>query len=141
MNLFVEYDRFCDAFFQKTITSKDFIKFTSQLFKDKLDEYLLELILIVPNIEQQNELYTIWEKDIHSSTNSTTTTTNKSNTSNWTKKNSNNNKIYKCRICQQIMLENDSEEHNSNHSEFNSQFPSLPNSALPIGRGSGRKKR
>ena len=83
MNLFVEYDKFCEAFSQNKITSKDFIKFTTQLFKDKLDEYLLELIVIIPNIEQQNELYSIWEKDIHPSS----VTTTAPNTNNWTKKN------------------------------------------------------
>jgi len=136
MNLFDEYDKFCEAFSQNKITSKDFIKFTTQLFKDKLDEYLLELIVIIPNIEQQNELYSIWEKDIHGSL-----ITAVQNTSNWTKKNANENNIYICRICRQIMFETDTDEHNSYHTEFNTQFPSLPAAAVSIGRGNGNKKK
>jgi len=139
MTLFIEYDKFCEAFSQNKITSKDFIKFTTQLFKDKLDNYLLELIVIIPNIEQQNELYSIWEKDIHPS--SVTTTTTAQNTNNWTTKNIDENKIHKCRICRQIMFESDTDEHNTYHTEFNTQYPSLPPSAVPLGRSSEKKKK
>ena len=134
MTLFSEYDRFCEAFSQNQITSKDFIQFTTQLFKDKLDEYLLELIVIIPNIEQQNELYSIWKKDIHP-----TSTTQ--NTSNWTKKSLDEKNIHICQLCRQIMFESDTDEHNSHHTEFNTQFPSLPAAAVPIGRRSGNKKK
>jgi len=139
MNLFVEYDKFCEAFSQNRIPSKDFIKYTSQLFKDKLDEYLLQLIVIIPNIEQQNELYLIWKNDIHPSSSSSVTQVQ--NTNNWTKKKLDENSIYICRICQQIMFETDTDEHNSHHAEFNTQFPSLPAAAVPIGRGNGKKKK
>ncbi|CAF1088720.1 unnamed protein product [Adineta steineri] len=134
MNLFVEYDKFCNAFAQKEITSDDFIKYTKQLFKDKIDEYLLEFIIIIPNIEQQNELYTIWKNDIHPSS-------TVMNTNNWTQKKFDENNIHICRICKQILLETDIDEHNSNHPEFNTQFPSLPAAALPIGRATGKKKK
>lgn len=138
MNLFMNYDTFCEAFSQNKITSDDFIKFTTELFKDKLEEYLLELIVIMPNIEQQNELYSIWEKNIHSSSVTKTTT---QTTSNWTKKNADGNQIHKCRICRQIMFDTDIDEHNSYHTEFNTQFPSLPAAAVSIGRGGGKKKK
>ena len=135
MNLFSEYDKFCDAFSQEKISTTDFLTYTRQLFKDKLDEYLLELIVIIPNIDQQNELYKVWKTDIHPST------TTKSNSSGWTNKKSDENNIYVCRLCQQIMFDSDSDEHNSFHPEFNIQFPSLPAAALPLGRGSGKKKK
>jgi hypothetical protein len=134
MNLFLEYDKFCEAFSQNKITSKDFIKFTTELFKNKLDEYLLELIVIIPNIEQQNELYSIWENDIHPL--STT-----QNTNNWTRNTLDENNIHKCRICRQIMFQTDTDEHNSYHTEFNTEFPSLPTAAVSIGRNSGKKKK
>ncbi|CAF1634513.1 unnamed protein product [Adineta ricciae] len=135
MNLFSEYDKFCDAFSQEKISTTDFLTYTKQLFKDKLDEYLLELIVIIPNIDQQNELYKIWKTDIHPSS------TAKSNSSGWTNKKSDENNIYVCRLCQQIMFDSDSDEHNSSHPEFNTQFPSLPAAALPLGRASGKKKK
>lgn len=94
MDLFVQFDQFCEAFSQNNITSKDFIKITTQLFKDKLDEYLLELIVVIPNIEQQNELYSIWERDIHPSS----VTATAQNNTNWTNKNSEGNHAHKCRI-------------------------------------------
>jgi hypothetical protein len=130
MTLFTEYDKFCEAFFQNQIKSKDFIKFTTQLFKDKLDEYLLELIVIIPNIEQQNELYSIWKKDIHPTTQN-----------NWAKKTVDEKAIHICHICRQIMFESGIDEHNSYHPEFTTQFPSLPAAALPLGRASGKKKK
>ena len=134
-DLFDQYEQFCEAYAQKKIASQDFIKFTSELFKEKLDEYLLELIVIMPNIEQQNELHSIWERDIHS-----ITTQNKNN---WTTKKMNNeeNHVHKCRICQQIIFESDIDEHNSHHTLFNTQFPSLPPAAISIGRGGGKKKK
>jgi hypothetical protein len=138
MTLLINYDKFCDAFSQNQITSKDFIKFTTQLFNDKLDEYLLELIVIIPNIEQQNELYSIWKNDIHPTS---ATTTIAQNTNNWTTKTLNEKTIHICQICRQIMFESDTDEHNSNHTEFNTQFPSLPTAARPLGRGSGKKKK
>lgn len=131
MDLFVQYDEFCEAFSQNKIGSKDFLKFTGELFKDKLDEYLPELIVIMPNIEQQNELYSIWERDIHS-----TQTKN-----NWTKKNIEENLLQKCHICQQIIFNNDIDEHNSHHTSFNTQFPSLPPAAVSMGRGVSKKKK
>ena len=135
MDLFVQYDQFCEAFSQNKIGSQDFIKFTGELFKDKLDEYLPELIVIIPNIEQQNELYSIWERDIHS----TATTQNKTN---WTKKeNIEDNPLQKCHLCQQVLFENDIDEHNSHHTSFNTQFPSLPPAAVSLGRGGGKKKK
>jgi hypothetical protein len=137
MDLFVQYDQFCEAFSQNKITSQDFIKFNTQLFKDKLDEYLLELIVIIPNIEQQNELYSIWENNIHRSSNTAST----QNVNNWTKKDHTENNVHKCRICQQIIFETDINEHNSYHKEFNTQFPSLPTTAVPVGRTNGKQKK
>ncbi|CAF2332409.1 unnamed protein product [Rotaria sp. Silwood2] len=138
MNLFTEYDTFCEAFSQNKITSKDFITYTTQLFKDKFDDYLPELIVIMPNIEQQNELYSNWKKDIQSTSLSSSAKQNKSN---WTKKTLDEKSIHICRICRQIMFESDVDEHNSYHTEFNSQFPSLPTAAVPIGRGRGKTKK
>jgi hypothetical protein len=133
INLVLQYDQFCEAFSQNKITSKDFIEFTTRLFNDKLDQYLLELIMIIPNIEQQNELYSIWENDLHPSTTQ--------NANNWTKKNHMENNVHKCRICQQIMFETDTIEHNLYHPEFNTQFPSLSTAAIPIGRSNGKKNK
>lgn len=130
MNLFVEYDQFCEAFVENKITTNDFIAYTKQLFKDKMDEYLLDLIVIMPNIDRQNELYSIWKKD-----NASKIPQSKKN---WTKDSDTRN-IHLCRICQQIMFESDVEEHNSNHMEFNTQFPSLPAAAVSLGRGKGKK--
>jgi hypothetical protein len=39
------------------------------------------------------------------------------------------------------MFESDTDEHNSYHTEFNTQFPSLPTSAVPLGRSNGKKKK
>jgi hypothetical protein len=136
MTLFVEYDKFCEAFYQNTISSKDFIKYSTDLFQDKLDEYLLELIFITPNIEQQNELYSIWKKDIHTASSAAS-----QNTNNWTKKTLDEKKVHVCQICRQVMFETEMEEHNSHHTEFNIQFPSLPPAAVSIGRGNGKKKK
>ena len=132
MNLLIEYDRFCEAFYQKTVTTKDFLKFTKELFKDKLNEYLLDLIVLVPNIEQQNELNTLWKTDVQSAPLQTL--------NNWTKKTNDEKTIHACRLCQQITFECDIDEHNSHHTEFNTQFPSLPAATVSIGRASGRKK-
>ncbi|CAF0740473.1 unnamed protein product [Rotaria sordida] len=138
MNLFMEYDKFCEAFSQNKIASKDFLSYTTQLFKDKFDEYLFELIVIMPNIERQNELYSNWKKDNPSTSLSSSVTQNKNN---WTQKNFDEKNIHTCHICQQIMFESDADEHNSYHTEFNTQFPSLPTAAVPIGRGKGKKKK
>ncbi|CAM2700391.1 unnamed protein product [Rotaria socialis] len=136
MNLFIQYDQFCEAFSQNKITSNDFITYTTQLFKDKLDDYLLELIVIMPNIERQNELYSNWKKD-----NDSTVLVATQSKTNWTKKDSNEKNIHLCRVCQQIMFESDIDEHNSNHTEFNTQFPSLPAAAVQLGRGRGKKNK
>lgn len=139
MNLFVEYDKFCEAFSQNDITSKDFLNYTTQLFKDKLDEYLPELIAIMPNIAQQNELYAYWKKDVQSAPLPFSESQNKTN---WTKKNlDKKDSLHICRICRQIIFESDADEHNSHHTEFNTQYPSLPAAAVSIGRGSGKKKK
>ncbi|CAF0775306.1 unnamed protein product [Rotaria sp. Silwood1] len=139
MNLFNEYDKFCEAFSQNKITSQDFMTYTTQLFKGKIDEYLPELIVIMPNIEQQNELYSNWKKNIQSTSSSTAAATQNKTT--WTKKNSDEKNIHICRICRQIMFESDVDEHNSYHTEFNTQFPSLPIASVPIGRGRGKTKK
>ena len=136
MNLFVEYDQFCEAFSQNKITTNDFIIYTMQLFKEKFNEYLLELIVIMPNIEKQNELYTRLKNDTYSASISSGTPQSKSN---WAKNNLDDNNIYICLICRQIMFTIDADEHKSYHTGFDAQFPSLPTTAVSIGRG-GRKK-
>ena len=132
MNLLIQYDGFCEAFYQKTVTVTDFLKFTKELFKDKLNEYLLDLIVLVPNIEQQNELNVLWKANMQSSPLQTP--------NNWTKKTSDEKTMHTCRLCQQIMFECDIDEHNSHHAEFDTQFPSLPAATVRIGRANGRKK-
>jgi hypothetical protein len=132
MSLISEYDRFCQAFAEKSIETNDFMELTRQLLGDKLDENLLDLIVILPQIEQQNELYSIWKKkEVHPVTTK--------NTTNWTKKDQTNRTIYQCRVCQQIMFNSDAEEHNGYHPELENEFPSLPSAAVSIGRMKSRR--
>ena len=133
MELLVHYDQFCEAFHQRVISTEDFLKFTKELFKDKLEEYLLELIVLTPDIKQQIELFTIWKSEIQTKT--------RESVKNWTTKNLDEKSVYQCRLCQQIMFDSDSEAHNSHHPQLDAEFPSLPSSAISLGRGKGKSKK
>jgi len=130
MNLMIEYDKFCQSFTEKNIKSDDFLKFTRELFHEKFNEYFLDLIVLIPNIDQQNELWTFWKNE------------NPTSTSNWTKKMSvdDQRRISQCQHCHQLILDENLAEHKSHHIDFNADFPSLPSASVSIGRGKGGKK-
>ena len=133
MNLFTEYDRFCQAFAEKNINSTAFLSFTRELFQEKFNDYLLELIVLIPNIDQQNELYALWNKENPSS--GTTA-------SNWTKKPSaGSEEISQCHRCRQLMFARQAEEHKTHHSDFNADFPSLPAASVSLVRSKGKKSK
>jgi hypothetical protein len=127
-----EYETFCQAYYDKTIDSMNFIRLTRELLKEKFDEYLMELIVLTPNIEQQNELYDIWQCD--------RTSSSAVSTNNWTTTNAGPIKtIHRCHLCQQIVFDVDVEQHNSHHTEFNAEYPSLPSAAVSFGRVKGNR--
>lgn len=137
MNLFNEYDKFCQAFAEKSVNSTAFLTFTRELFQDKFNEYLLELIVLIPNIDQQNELHALWKKENPSSTALGTAAA-----SNWTKKNfSASEELSQCHRCRQLMFANQADEHKTHHSDFNADFPSLPAASVSLGRGKGKKSK
>lgn len=132
-DLLTEYDKFCQAYCESSIKTDDFLKFTTELFKDKLEEYLIEFITILPDIKKQIELYQIWSKEIQ--------TQKVSAGKNWTKKDVDKKTIYQCHLCQQIMFDSDGEEHSSHHPQFNTDFPSLPAATIPLGRSKRKQNK
>ncbi|CAF0953192.1 unnamed protein product, partial [Didymodactylos carnosus] len=114
MNLLSNYEKFCDAFITGEIDVQYFIKKTLDLFKDKSDDYILNLLLLIPNIEKQNEIYKIWLNEVHP----------KQTNNCW-------NKVVdsthvQCHLCQQLLLPQDYTEHTKYHPEFQQDYPELP---------------